>query len=365
MIYQIQLHESPPKKFKNPLQIIPLLCAIFTHSPPVDFFNHHRRQPAPAADSFPPSGTSPPHPFPSQVGIAPPPPAAYSTSQTLSFHPTPCSSSVPPLPSDLPPAASPPCFFDHTLAHFPSSRLHFGGLPVTPSTLFNSVLQPQPLAPVGLSSIVTFLPTHQLSTSPFPTSISPPHVTHPNGQFPSAQTDFLQPAVGDRSPAPAPATPPTTFLLHPSPSISSEFLPRSTPLPDLFAYHTSTLLLPSSWNSRPQRPDGRCRKLLLRGEWTFHSFHMRVFKWTPSFDPQIELSITPMWIRLPELPVHLFEKNALFTLAAKIGKPLRMDELTADLSRPDLTRVFVELDLTAPRFKPFTFTLKEKPTDSK
>ncbi|KAK4383740.1 hypothetical protein Sango_2747900 [Sesamum angolense] len=86
-----------------------------------------------------------------------------------------------------------------------------------------------------------------------------------------------------------------------------------------------------------------------RGEWIFDSFHMRVFKWTLDFDPQIESPIAPVWIHLPGLPVHLFEKNALFTLATKIRKPLRMDEPTADLSRPDLARVCVEIDVTSPK----------------
>ncbi|KAL0288045.1 UNVERIFIED_CONTAM: hypothetical protein Sradi_7109000 [Sesamum radiatum] len=90
-------------------------------------------------------------------------------------------------------------------------------------------------------------------------------------------------------------------------------------------------------------------RLWLRGEWTFDNFHMRVFKWSPDFDPHTESPIAPVWIKLPGLPVHLFEKNALFTVAAKIGKPLRMDEPTADLSRPDLARVCVEIDLTAPK----------------
>ncbi|KAK4383893.1 hypothetical protein Sango_3110800 [Sesamum angolense] len=93
-------------------------------------------------------------------------------------------------------------------------------------------------------------------------------------------------------------------------------------------------------------------RIWLRGEWTFDSFHMRVFKWTPKFDPQIESPIAPVWIRLPALPVHLFEKNALFTLTTKIGKPLRMDEPTADLSRPDLARVCVEIDVTSPSGPP-------------
>ncbi|KAL0462805.1 UNVERIFIED_CONTAM: hypothetical protein Slati_0168100 [Sesamum latifolium] len=89
-------------------------------------------------------------------------------------------------------------------------------------------------------------------------------------------------------------------------------------------------------------------RLWLHGEWMFDMFHMRVFKWSPNFNPQIESSIPPVWIRLPGLPVHLFEKNTLFTFAPKIGKPLRMDEPTADMSRPDLARVCVEIDLTAP-----------------
>ncbi|KAL0394658.1 UNVERIFIED_CONTAM: hypothetical protein Slati_4432000 [Sesamum latifolium] len=90
-------------------------------------------------------------------------------------------------------------------------------------------------------------------------------------------------------------------------------------------------------------------RLWLRGEWTFDSFYMRVFKWTPIFDPQIESSIAPVWIRLPELPVHLFEKKTLFTLVAKIGKSFRMDEPTADLARPDLARLCTEVDLMAPK----------------
>ncbi|KAL0416182.1 UNVERIFIED_CONTAM: hypothetical protein Slati_3450100 [Sesamum latifolium] len=54
--------------------------------------------------------------------------------------------------------------------------------------------------------------------------------------------------------------------------------------------------------------------------------------------------LSRLWLR-----AHLFEKNALFTLAAKIGKPLRIDEPMADMSRPDLARVCVEINLTAPK----------------
>ncbi|KAK4382660.1 hypothetical protein Sango_2850500 [Sesamum angolense] len=87
---------------------------------------------------------------------------------------------------------------------------------------------------------------------------------------------------------------------------------------------------------------------------------MRVFKWIPCFDPQIESSVAPVWIRLPNLPAHLFEKNALFTLAAKIEKPLRMEEPTADQSRPDLACISVELDLTSPRVQAAYLNIERK-----
>ncbi|KAL2243770.1 UNVERIFIED_CONTAM: hypothetical protein Sindi_0495000 [Sesamum indicum] len=87
---------------------------------------------------------------------------------------------------------------------------------------------------------------------------------------------------------------------------------------------------------------------------------MRVLKWTTNFDPKIESSIAPVWIRLLELPVHLFEKNALFTLASKIGKPSKMDEATADLSRLDVAPVCVQLDLTSSKVQAVYLNIEGK-----
>ncbi|KAI3447060.1 hypothetical protein Pfo_003725 [Paulownia fortunei] len=36
-----------------------------------------------------------------------------------------------------------------------------------------------------------------------------------------------------------------------------------------------------------------------------------IFKWSPEFEPNIESSIAPVWIQLPGLPIHLFDKRAL------------------------------------------------------
>ena len=45
----------------------------------------------------------------------------------------------------------------------------------------------------------------------------------------------------------------------------------------------------------------------------------------------------------------LFDKHTLFGLASLIGHPLRIDEATANLKRPSVARVQVEIDLLRPR----------------
>ncbi|KAL0400831.1 UNVERIFIED_CONTAM: hypothetical protein Slati_4113000 [Sesamum latifolium] len=76
---------------------------------------------------------------------------------------------------------------------------------------------------------------------------------------------------------------------------------------------------------------------------------MRLFKWTPDFNPKIESPIAPVWIRLPELPVHLSQKKSLFGIASLVGLPLKLDEATADGFRPSMARICVELDLLKTR----------------
>ncbi|KAL0370699.1 UNVERIFIED_CONTAM: hypothetical protein Sangu_0388000 [Sesamum angustifolium] len=84
----------------------------------------------------------------------------------------------------------------------------------------------------------------------------------------------------------------------------------------------------------------------LRGDWNFGWFPMRDFKWTPNFDARVEsLLFALVWIRLPELSVHLFRKNPLFAIASMVKKPLRVDEPTEDVYRPSLARFCIELDL--------------------
>ncbi|KAL9448763.1 hypothetical protein AB3S75_016127 [Citrus x aurantiifolia] len=76
---------------------------------------------------------------------------------------------------------------------------------------------------------------------------------------------------------------------------------------------------------------------------------MRIFKWTTDCRCSEESPIVPVWISFPYLPIHFVQcKEALFSIASAIGKPLRIDQATASLSRPSVARVLIERDVTQP-----------------
>ncbi|KAK6131524.1 hypothetical protein DH2020_034731 [Rehmannia glutinosa] len=92
-------------------------------------------------------------------------------------------------------------------------------------------------------------------------------------------------------------------------------------------------------------------KLWMGTLWSLGGCPMRVFKWTPSFNPRIEAPLAPVWVRLPGLPIHFFDHNALFAIGMIIGTPLQVDSLTASRSRLSMARVCVELDLLKERIE--------------
>lgn len=98
--------------------------------------------------------------------------------------------------------------------------------------------------------------------------------------------------------------------------------------------------------------------------WTCQFIHiegypMQIFKWMPLFDPKAESSIVPLSICFPKLPLYLFDKKTLFSIAMLIGKPLRIDEPTADRTRPNVARVYVELNLLQPMHEEIYITCSD------
>ncbi|KAL0908782.1 hypothetical protein M5K25_023291 [Dendrobium thyrsiflorum] len=71
-----------------------------------------------------------------------------------------------------------------------------------------------------------------------------------------------------------------------------------------------------------------------------------LFKWSPSFDVEVESPIFLIWVSFPNLRPHLFSLRILHELGSMFGCPLKIDHATSSGSRPSVARVLVELDVT-------------------
>lgn len=72
---------------------------------------------------------------------------------------------------------------------------------------------------------------------------------------------------------------------------------------------------------------------------------MRTFRWNHDFKLDFESSVVPIWISLPDILLFLFNKVGLFSIDSLVGKPLTLDSATADISRPSVAGLCVEVDL--------------------
>lgn len=83
--------------------------------------------------------------------------------------------------------------------------------------------------------------------------------------------------------------------------------------------------------------------------WYIKGIPLWIFKWTSQFHVDRQSSLTPVWISLPRLLVHFFERHDLFAIATLVGVPLRMNSVIASLKRPIMVMIQVELDLLKER----------------
>lgn len=76
---------------------------------------------------------------------------------------------------------------------------------------------------------------------------------------------------------------------------------------------------------------------------------MRIQTWTPTFRPDEETPIVPIWISLPELPCHCYNKEFVTALLSPIGKVMYLDAASIQKTRGSLAKVRVQMDLTKTR----------------
>ena len=76
---------------------------------------------------------------------------------------------------------------------------------------------------------------------------------------------------------------------------------------------------------------------------------MRIQAWTPDFTPEEETPVVPIWVSIPGLPWHCYNKVFLSTVLESIGKVLFLDSPTSQRTRGSTIRVKVQIDLTKER----------------
>nr|XP_027086510.1 uncharacterized protein LOC113708247 [Coffea arabica] len=92
-------------------------------------------------------------------------------------------------------------------------------------------------------------------------------------------------------------------------------------------------------------------RLFARRVWFIGKSPMSISKWSIDFRSGQELSIAPVWVSFPGLPIPFFQRNQLMQLASTLGHPLKLDAATGDLRRPSAARVLVEVDISLPLAK--------------
>lgn len=90
-------------------------------------------------------------------------------------------------------------------------------------------------------------------------------------------------------------------------------------------------------------------KFWSKGEVIIGTVSIRFSKWISEFKFEEESSIVPVWVRLVDLPLHLYDKKCLYLIAKILGNPVKVDEVTANGSRGSFARVCIEIDVLNPR----------------
>ncbi|WOL06788.1 hypothetical protein Cni_G15522 [Canna indica] len=82
--------------------------------------------------------------------------------------------------------------------------------------------------------------------------------------------------------------------------------------------------------------------VLSNGPWFLNGKVLLITPWKANFQPFLDkIETIPVWIQLPRLPIEYLYKDILLKLAAKIGHPVKCDEVTTKGLRAKFARIWV------------------------
>lgn len=85
-----------------------------------------------------------------------------------------------------------------------------------------------------------------------------------------------------------------------------------------------------------------------------HGIILQLSSWRPFFEPAFtKLTTAAIWVQLHNLPIEFWSGDTLETITGHLGILLKIDDLTASMTRTKYARVCIELDLSKPLSKGF------------
>ncbi|GAV92685.1 DUF4283 domain-containing protein/zf-CCHC_4 domain-containing protein [Cephalotus follicularis] len=96
--------------------------------------------------------------------------------------------------------------------------------------------------------------------------------------------------------------------------------------------------------------NGHARDWVLdNGPWDIWGYHIVLKKWTKGMSLKLEdCTSIPIWVKLSNVPVHLWSKLGLSYIASVLGRPLYMDTPTTNRHSLNFARVCVDMLASSP-----------------
>ncbi|CAK8530536.1 unnamed protein product [Lathyrus sativus] len=111
-------------------------------------------------------------------------------------------------------------------------------------------------------------------------------------------------------------------------------------IPDLYYHDDGYFLL--RFNSQKDK-----ETVMMKGSYTIRNIPMILKEWQTSFNLKRDLLRTlPIWVKLPQLPLHLWGGKSLSKIGSAIRKPLVTDECTANKLHVSYARLLIKVDIT-------------------
>ncbi|KAJ4822097.1 hypothetical protein Tsubulata_002812, partial [Turnera subulata] len=84
-------------------------------------------------------------------------------------------------------------------------------------------------------------------------------------------------------------------------------------------------------------------RVLFDGPWMVADHVLTVRKWQPCFDPvEVVIDRVTIWVQLPKLYQEYYDKEILLKVARRVGRPIKVDDVTLRSTRVKYARMCVE-----------------------